>query len=59
MIEFTPETIQVLAEEAGCSLDAAEAALTQALNICPVEENEPDFQEKFVALYEQALKLLQ
>lgn len=59
MVEFAPETIQVLAEEAGCSLDAAEAALNQALNICPVDENEPDFQEKFMALYERALKILQ
>lgn len=68
--EFTPETIQLLAEEAAeqremeggefvVDLYAAEKALNEAHHKFPyIDEDDENFEEEFCALYYEALRIL-
>ena len=70
LFEFTPETIQLLAEQAAfkreeeggeffVDLAAAEKALNEAHHKFPdIDEDDDNFEEEFLALYQEALRLL-
>lgn len=70
LVEFQPDTIRLLAEQAAfkreeeggeffVDLAAAEKALGEAHRKFPdIDEDDDNFEEEFVALYEEALRLL-
>ena len=59
LVEFQPDTIRLLAEQADVDLAAAEKALNEAHRIFPyIDEDDDNFEEEFLALYEEALRLL-
>ena len=59
LVEFQPDTIELLAAEADVDLATAEKALNEAHKKYPyIDEGDDDFDKEFCALYEEARCML-